>query len=1089
MKDCLLPLFLLHCKRGQARLPVASIAASLDAAGGKPLVGSAALAAAQLLAEATPEWLELENQPAAALILLRPDGNAGKSHRPATCAGVVAKGYSLALPQEGGPAGGKDAPSKRWKAAQQSFYADARSLERDLSSIQACILGRLQEIAEERSKQGEEPRPVNGSPAASPGAQSQKEKEGAGQGADESVLGFVSALEKHPDYREQVCHVKHYPPRPAKYASFETLVNERGAPLLSSEARRALKQMNIDELFEHQHTALRAVLGKKCHLCLTTGTSSGKSLAFALPILEAYRKDPNSKALVLFPTKALAQDQLGKLQKLFQQVCPGLGVCTFDGDTPKDDRARLLKSCHVFLTNPDMLHFTILASHARWRHVLEHLRYMVLDEAHVYRGSFGAHMALLLRRFRRVLKHYNSSPLFIACSATMSNAGDFFRKLVALEEGGEDVCVVDEDTAGRGDRQFCLWNPPLLEVEPGQPSREDQNARKRARFGEREGGGAAPRLPPGAGYRTRGSSYDEAAWIVSQAARRGHRTVCFLQVRALVEIVLQAANKHLDDRPDLQGRIAGYRGGYAAVERRKLERRLFTGDLLCVFATNALELGIDIGDLDLTLHIGVPPTVASVWQQAGRAGRRGRPSTAILIAMDAPLEQHFCRNPEDFFSRSIEARLPDTSNELLLKGHMLCAAAELPPLSGTDANRWFGEVAKLQDELLREGRLVVQPVKPGMNTEAGVLMRVTQGKGRRPPKEEVSLRDIDPIQFQVVVRGNSHPLETLDQKLAYMRLHPGAIYLNQQTSYFVEELDLTKKIAWVIPRDSRKIEYYTECREHSVLVLAGGGVARAARLPSAELMAANTPVVRSGQATVHWNMYGFRKKSKKDHSIMDQVDLTLPAVEYPTRATWMDLPGVVLQPIAQEGSSVDRGGLHALEHAMMAMAPLCCDIEVSELSCQHTRRDSDPNRYFLLLYEHQKGGTGASEKVYKGWEDLVGQAVRLMEECPCDNGCPNCIVIPGCGDYNHGLDKRVALKIGRALGFGAASTVAARSSVTTVTTLESEECGAKESEIMEVEQKSSTIPRSPASQPTREAKRLCFGHLKAGGQTLCFDLD
>eukprot|EP00913_Durusdinium_trenchii_P015692 g14747.t1 len=426
---------------------------------------------------------------------------------------------------------------------------------------------------------------------------------------------------------------------------------------------------------------MRHVLGKKKHLCLTTGTSSGKSLAFALPILEAYRRDPNSKALVLFPTKALAQDQLGKLQKLFQQVCPGLGVCTFDGDTPKDDRARLLKSSNVFLTNPDMLHFTILSSHLKWRHVLENLRHVVLDEAHVYRGSFGSHAALLLRRFRRVLKHYKTSPLFIACSATMCNAGAFFTKLLALEPG-EEVCVVDEDTAGRGDRQFCLWNPPLLEALPGQPSREEQNARKRARHSEREGPQAAPRLPPGPGYKTRSSPYEEAAWLLAQAARRGHRTVCFLQVRALVEIILQASLKHLDDRPDLQARIAGYRGDSFALlltfsqpghrlNRRKLERRLFTGDLLCVIATNALELGIDIGDLDLTLHVGIPHTVASIWQQAGRAGRRGRPSAAILIAMDAPLEQHFCRNPDEFFLRSIEARVPDTSNELLLKEQII----------------------------------------------------------------------------------------------------------------------------------------------------------------------------------------------------------------------------------------------------------------------------------------------------------------------------------------------------------------------------------------------------------------------------------
>eukprot|EP00434_Breviolum_minutum_P014528 symbB.v1.2.012813.t1/scaffold884.1/size313170/25 len=257
VKDCLLPLFLLHCKRGQARLPVASITASLDAAGGKPLPGTAALAAAQLLAEATPEWLQLEDQPAA-VVLLRPDGNHSKTHRPAMCAGVVAKGYSLALPDESTTIGSRDAQSKRWKAAQQSFYADARSLERDLSSIQACILGRLQEIAEERSKQGEEPTPVHGASADTSVRMQQHKEAAAAEGLDQSVLGFISAVEQHPDYRQQVCHVKHYLPRPAKFASFETLVDHGGMPLLSPEARRALRQMTIEELFEHQHTALRA---------------------------------------------------------------------------------------------------------------------------------------------------------------------------------------------------------------------------------------------------------------------------------------------------------------------------------------------------------------------------------------------------------------------------------------------------------------------------------------------------------------------------------------------------------------------------------------------------------------------------------------------------------------------------------------------------------------------------------------------------------------------------------------------------------------------------------------------------------------
>ncbi|CAE8622738.1 unnamed protein product [Polarella glacialis] len=392
-----------------------------------------------------------------------------------------------------------------------------------------------------------------------------------------------------------------------------------------------------------------------------------------------------------------------------------------------------------------------------------------------------------------------------------------------------------------------------------------------------------------------------------------------------------------------------------------------------------------------------------------------------LSVAEAPLEQHFCRHPDDFFGRSLDTRLPDTANEVLLKGHVLCAAAELLPFSEAEVKSCFGDAAvSVLDELLREGRLIVQPPARGkLASDEVKLFRLIQGKGKKSPKEEVNLRDIDPVQFQIIVRGTFNPLETLDQRLAYMKLHPGAVYLNQTTSYFVEELDLQKRIAWVIPKDGRKIEYYTESSEHSTLVLAGGGQARPASLPDTAVCNGSTAVVRSGSATVHWRMYGFKKKSKKDHSILDTIELSFPPVEYQTRAAWMDLPGSVLQPVAQAGHVVDRGGLHALEHAMLALAPLCCDLEASELSCQHTRRDSDPNRYLLLLFESQKGGAGAgAAKLFAHWEELLSNAVRLIEECKCEKGCPNCIVISGCGEYNHGLDKAAALKIGRALGFG-----------------------------------------------------------------------
>mmetsp|Transcript_32047 Transcript_32047/g.56666 ORF Transcript_32047/g.56666 Transcript_32047/m.56666 type:complete len:1192 (+) Transcript_32047:129-3704(+) len=1042
LTEGLLPLFWLHCRRGQLSVPVASLAASLDAAGG-PLPGASAATVAGQLAVACPDFVLVQNAGTdAASIALKVAAleqalareSASKVGQGAWCAGVVAKGFSLALPEnplqrlDGGQNQPRDAQGKRWRQAQGSFYVNVEAVQREIAKRKPQILKQIVTYAETHCT--EDPPPFlncdsvpdgcatvkNERPEAQTDAGTSSPKLDAG-----GVLSFLDDLQQNPKYRQQICHVERYAARPAQYLPFEDLRDKAGRPLLSEPVVDALRsQLGVDKLFTHQHAALGAVLGRRQHLCLTTGTSSGKSLAFALPILEDFRRDPNLRALIIFPTKALAQDQLGKLEKLFQAVCPRLGVCTFDGDTPKAERAGRLKNCHVFLTNPDMLHFTILANHRSWRLILENLRYVVLDEAHVYRATFGSHVALLLRRFRRVLHYYGTSPLFIACSATIENAAPFFTQLVGLQSES-DVCVVDKDTAGRGERKFCLWNPPLLELPEGETvSREQQNARKRARYSEREGNGASPRLPPGVGYKTRSSPYEDAAWVLAEAMRRNYRTVCFMQVRTLVELVLHAASQHLEGCPALQSRLAAYRGGYSATDRRRLEQRIFTGDLLGVVATNALELGIDIGDLDVTIHVGVPPTVASVWQQAGRAGRRGRPSVAVLIAQDDPLSQHFCRCPAEFFQRTLEARLPDVGNTFTLRGHALCAAVELSPLSVQEAGAWLGPaVLPVLQECKREGRLIVHVERQrgkaavAANADAGEEKLIhCQVRGKKAPKEEVSLRDIDPVQFQVLIRGDSSPLETLEQKMAFMKLHPGAVFLHQQRAYFVEELDLQARTAWVVPRDPKRIDYYTECREHSQVVLSGGGTSRDAVLPTAPARS----VIRCGGVTHRWCMYGFRKKSKADNRILDQIDLSLPAVEYPTQAVWMDLPGSVLQPVAQAGHAVDRGGLHALEHAMISLAPLCCDIEASELTCQHTRRDSDPNRYLLLLLETQKGGSGSVAKVYERFELLLGRAVRLLEACPCDEGCPNCIVAPYCGEYNHGLDKTAALMIGRALG-------------------------------------------------------------------------
>lgn len=1063
LADALLPLFILHFRRGQRLVPVASLAASLEAAGAcAPVPGAAAAGAAACLAEACPDFVAVRRAtggpPQSIELLLSAaleDGAETSKVSPATCCGIVAKGYSLAIPQldqERVPGVLHDPQGKRWARAQGQFYVNLQDVEKEIAERKPEAFGQL--VAYAKQHASEEPIPFEGERTLSLGqprhAANEAGLEATAAAAEPAaptsntdgppaVLQFLDGLRGHDKYKQQICHVETYAPRPAQFVPFDALVTADGRPLLSESTIRALQaQLSIEQLFSHQHRSLQAVLGSRQHLCLTTGTSSGKSLAFALPILEDFRRDPTLCAIILFPTKALAQDQLGKLQRLFYAVCPELHVCTFDGDTPKADRPRLLKECHVFLSNPDMLHYTILANHRSWRRILENLRYVVLDEAHIYRATFGSHVALLLRRLRRVLHHYSASPTFIACSATMCNPAPFFRRLVGLDceaVSAAGVTVVDDDTAGRGERQFCLWNPPQLEQEQLERMQRGKGGTRPSKRRRVDGKGnadgedvLAAAMPFGGGvapsHRGRTSAFDEAAWVLAEALRKGLRTVCFLQCRSMVELVVHLTSNHLEDAPALQRRLATYRGGYTASERRRLEQQLFTGELLGVVATNALELGIDIGDLDATIHVGVPPTVASVWQQAGRAGRRGRPSVAVLVAHDAPLEQHFCRNPSEFFQRTVDTRLPDVSNAFLLRGHTLCATVEMSPLTEPEASRWLGAAATavLQD-CRREGRLVARFGGRCAKNRAGAPeieeFVHCQPRSQKSPKEEVNLRDIDPVQFQVKERGTATLLENAEQAVTFLKLYPGAIYLHQMKTFFVQELDLEARIAWVVQRDARQIDYYTECRDHSSVVLLGGGESRVAALPPTIALTDRSAFVKTGPVKYRWSMYGFKKKAKSDHRVLDKIDLSLPTIEYPTRAAWMDLPDSVLQPVAKDGHDVDRGGLHALEHAMIAMAPLCCDLESSELTCQHSRGETDANRFLLLLYETQKGGAGSINRVYDQFEELLRRAVRLIEACPCDDGCPNCIIAMSCGEHNHGLDKVAALKIGRALGLTA----------------------------------------------------------------------
>ncbi|MGA3314801.1 MAG: DEAD/DEAH box helicase [Candidatus Korobacteraceae bacterium] len=761
----------------------------------------------------------------------------------------------------------------------------------------------------------------------------------------------------------------------SRYSTDEVLTSVRQIPAreavfqpmpdwVRSELSEAYRAKGIKELYSHQAAAAELVHGGK-NVVVVTPTASGKTLCYNLPVLNAVLENPDTRALYLFPTKALAQDQLAELHDLAKRLDDRFGVFTYDGDTPSDARKAIRERGHIVLTNPDMLHAGILPHHTKWMRLFENLRYIVLDELHTYRGVFGSHLANVLRRLRRVAQFYGSNPQFICCSATIANPGELASQLIENE-----VDVVEENGAPAGEKLFVFYNPPMVNRNLG----------------------------------IRRSYINEATRVARELLARKLQTIVFANSRLHTEVLLTYLQQANPPKPGQPEPIRGYRGGYLPAERREIERGLRDGQVRGVVATNALELGIDIGSLDASVMAGYAGSIASTWQRAGRAGRRSGSSCAVFVASSAPLDQFIVQHPDYFFGSSPEHAHIQPDNLEILVNHLKCAAFELP----LSPDERFGSVQlpELCERLADAGFL---------QRSGGNWHWVQEGY----PADTISLRSVTSDNFVIIDTtgeedGKPEVIGEVDFSSALTTVHPKAIYLHQGQQYHVERLDFGQRKAYVKRVD---VDYFTDAIRYTQVRV----------LEIAEVQSIPGPAARAhGDVLVRSQVVGFKKIKFFTNENVGSGKLELPENEMHTTAFWVTLQHELLAGLPFTLSE-RQSGIFGLIYALASMATLLlmCDrrdigtavgerpthggtaVEWQALaSAPDTEKELfEPNLY---LYDAYPGGIGFSEPLYRVCQVLLTRTQELITACPCDNGCPSCV---GPAGDNSERSKEVALAI------------------------------------------------------------------------------
>ncbi len=736
-----------------------------------------------------------------------------------------------------------------------------------------------------------------------------------------------------PTRAERVTHVEHVAARVGRPAAWPEWV-----PALLLD-RLALQ--GVTAPWEHQAQAADLARGGSS-VVISTGTASGKSLAYLLPSLSTLLEDDTATTLYLSPTKALATDQLRAIRALNLMA---VRAATYDGDTPYEERDWVRRFGTFVLTNPDMLHRSVLPRHSDFSRFLRGLRYVVIDECHTYRGVFGSHVAQVLRRLRRLCARYGASPVFLLASATVSEPALSAALLVGLP-----VTAVTDDASPRGTTEFALWEPPLMPAYAGE--------------------NGAP---------VRRSATAETGDLLADLVVEGARTIAFVRSRRGAEAVAVNARRALAEAaPELVGRVAAYRSGYLPEERRELEKRLQSGDLLGVAATNALELGVDVAGLDAVVLAGWPGTVASVWQQSGRAGRAGQGAVAVFVARDDPLDTYLVHHPAAMFGRPVEATVLDPANPYVLGPHLCCAAAELP-LTQADLLLFPGAEQLLPD-LVRRGLLKHRP-------------RGWFWTSRERP--DADLRGAGGPPVRLVEAATGRLLGTIDASSSHSQAHTGAVYLHQGESYVVELLDLDEAVALVRPEEP---DYTTSARDVTDIRVA-------AELRS---RAFDGVTLTFGTVDVTHQVVSYLRKRSGTGEVLGEELLDLPARQLTTRAVWYAVTPELLAAAGLEPIDVP-GAAHAAEHAAIGLLPLFATCDRWDIGGVSTALHEDTGLATVFVYDGHPGGAGFAERGFTRAAEWLRATRDAIASCECAAGCPSCVQSPKCGNGNEPLDKARAV--------------------------------------------------------------------------------
>jgi DEAD/DEAH box helicase domain-containing protein len=791
--------------------------------------------------------------------------------------------------------------------------------------------------------------------AASGGLAARSKRDGALDAAlDRLAAGRLIERPDTPDLH--VTAVRRLPAAAAQHAPFPAGLDQR---LLN-----ALRTRGIAQLYTHQAEAIGHALGRR-NVVVITPTASGKTICYNAPVLNAILEDPASRALYLFPTKALAQDQLAELQAMCETIAneagEQIGVYTYDGDTPQDARRTIRARAHLVLSNPDMVHSGILPHHPRWAKLFENLRYVIVDELHAYRGVFGSHLCNVLRRLQRICRHYGSNPVFLCSSATIANPKELAERLT-----GQPFEMVDRSGAPRGEKFFVFVNPPVVNQQLG----------------------------------IRRSYLSETRRVASEFLKRNLQLIVFAQSRLSTEILTTYLKDDFEGVPGAAERIRGYRGGYLPNRRREIEKGLRDGAVRAVVSTNALELGIDIGALDVCVMAGYPGTIAATWQRAGRAGRRASRSAAVMVASSAPLDQFVVRNPSYFFDASPERALIDPDNLHILVDHIKCAAFELP-FTTTES---FGahDVQQILALLAEQGLVhrsgPIEDFDSDLPHPEGESLRsrprdsdVAPSSGDGAPRElenthlwtwtnesypadAVSLRSVSSDNFVIVdTTGEPRVIGETDFTSGPATLHPKAIYIVEAKLYQVEKLDFEGRKAFVREIDC---DYYTSAITYD-------------RVTIIDTFAERPPDAVSSHGEVHAvsRVVGFKKIKFYTNENVGSGELDLPEQQMHTTAYWLTIPASVMAALPY-ASDDRRDGVVGLAFAMQQVAQLLLMCDRHDIGISLESADGNEK---VFLYDNYPGGIGFSEPLFRLHDELLAKTHDLIAQCPCEQGCPGCV--------------------------------------------------------------------------------------------------